>query len=453
MSFDLRGRRRPLAGAPALVWALVLAAGTLGALGVLGCGKKGDPAPPFRAVPAPIADLVVLQRGNRLLFQVTHPKTTVAGQALSGLARVELWEVIKPLASAARIVPPVRPAAPPVAGQPATPAPGAPPAAPPAEPAPGAAPPSDASGATGTEPITETIAEPPAAAATPVPEPETAPAAAPAPGPAGERLAPLDPRELNAAAKRILVLEPADIANSTAGDRLLFDLPLPDPMPGEEARYYAVRTIGPTGEESAFSNQVVIAPRTPPAPPARTAVVPQGDGVLVEWDAPAAAAATAPMGYHVYRRSAQARAYGAPLHFAGPGETRFLDSSARFGESYIYAVTAVTRRAPVGESAIQSEHEVRFQDRFPPPPPRDLVALPGGGRVRLVWRSSEGDAAGYLVYRRQAGEFVRLTATPIQELEYSDRDVAAGAVRIYRVTAVDAAGNESEPVQVQAQAE
>ncbi|HYH45377.1 MAG TPA: hypothetical protein VEG34_06780, partial [Thermoanaerobaculia bacterium] len=252
MSSDLRGRRRPLAGAPALVWAVVLAAGTLGALGVLGCGKKGDPAPPFRAVPAPIADLVVLQRGNRLLFQVTHPRTTVAGQALSGLARVELWEVIKPLASAARIVPPVRPAAPPVAGQPATPAPGAPPAAPPAEPAPGAAPPSEA---TGTEPVTETPAEPPAAGE---PAAVTAPpAAAPAPGPAGERLAPLDPRELNAAAKRILVLEPADIANATAGDRLLFDLPLPDPMPGEEARYYAVRTIGPTGEESAFSNQVV----------------------------------------------------------------------------------------------------------------------------------------------------------------------------------------------------
>ena len=67
----------PPAGAPALVWALVLAAGTLG---VLGCGKKGDPAPPFRAVPAPIADLVVVQRGNRLLFQVTHPRTTVAGR-------------------------------------------------------------------------------------------------------------------------------------------------------------------------------------------------------------------------------------------------------------------------------------------------------------------------------------------------------------------------------------
>ncbi len=262
------------------------------------------------------------------------------------------------------------------------------------------------------------------------------------------------------------MIEAADVAAVTAGDRLLLDLPLPDPLPAAEARYYAVRTVGPTGEESAFSNQVVIAPQTPPAPPAPIRVVPQDDGVLVEWTAPATtagapgtpgttagAAAPAPAGYHVYRRSAQSRAYGPPLHVAGPAATSFLDSSARFGESYIYAVTAVARRMPTIESAIQSEHEVRYQDRFPPPPPRDLVALPGDGRVRLVWRSSEGDAAGYLVYRRVAGEFVRLTAEPIQELEFSDRDTTGGAMRLYRVTAIDAAGNESAPVEVRAQTE
>jgi fibronectin type 3 domain-containing protein len=141
------------------------------------------------------------------------------------------------------------------------------------------------------------------------------------------------------------------------------------------------------------------------------------------------------------------REVGKPLATVPPTETRYLDTTARFGTSYIYSVTALARTAPVVESAVQAEREVRYLDRFPPPAPADLVALAESGQVRLVWRSSEAaDLAGYAVYRREGdGAPQRLTPEPIAALEFTDTDVAAGRTYRYRVTAIDQEGNESEP--------
>ena len=103
---------------------------------------------------------------------------------------------------------------------------------------------------------------------------------------------------------------------------------------------------------------------------------------------------------------------------------------------------------PPIESAIASEREVRYQDRFAPPPPTELVALAETGRVRLVWRASEAeDVVGYIVYRRAGGDggFERISAQPVENAEFTDTGAASGRTYTYRVTAVDAAGNESGP--------
>jgi hypothetical protein len=263
------------------------------------------------------------------------------------------------------------------------------------------------------------------------------------PAPREGKPAPIDPRVFQAAATQKLTLGQQDVGPATFGNRILIPLPLPEPAPATpEARFYAVRTTGPTGDRSEFSNQVAIVPGTPPAAPERLSVTARPDGVLVEWSGTEGAA-----NYNVYRRGADERSLGQPIHSAGPQERSWLDNTARMGQSYIYGVTAVMGLDPLVESAVASEQEVRYQDRFPPPPPLELVALAEGGRVRLVWRATEAeDLAGYYVYRRGAeGDFERITPQPLQETELVDPGVSPGQTYSYRVTAVDQLGNESGP--------
>ncbi len=328
-----------------------------------GCGKQGNPVPPFRAVPAKTADLKVRQQDGRILLDFNFPQTTAAGTALGGISAVEVWEALQPA---------------PREGKPA----------------------------------------------------------------------PLDARVFQAAAVLKLTVGQKDLATATFGSRILIPIPLPEApaatpaAPATAARYYAVRTVGPTGEKSDFSNQVALVPGTPPAAPERLSVTGRPDGVLVEWSGTDGAT-----GYNIYRRGADERSLGQPIHAAAAEERSWVDSGARMGQSYIYGVTAMAGQDPLVESGVASEQEIRFQDRFPPPPPLELVALAEGGRVRLIWRTSEAeDLAGYLVYRRGAeGDFERLTDQALQETEYIDATASPGQTYSYRVTAVDQIGNESGP--------
>jgi fibronectin type 3 domain-containing protein len=203
-----------------------------------------------------------------------------------------------------------------------------------------------------------------------------------------------------------------------------------------------VRTVSKSGERSELSNQVSLIPKTPPLSPDQVSTTARPDGVLVEWPP-----VTGALGYAVYRRGAQEKGHGQPIHAAGAADRSWLDNTARFGQSYIYAVTSFSDRDPFIESAITSEREVHYVDRFPPPPPSDLVGLAETGRVRLVWKASDAeDLAGYIVYRRGPdGDFKRITEQPLTAAEYIDANVKPGEVYSYRVTAIDQTGNESAP--------
>jgi hypothetical protein len=357
----------------------------------LGCGKQGPPLPPLRAVPAAAKDLHLRQQGMQVLFDLSYPKTSVGGLALDGISAVEVWEAVQPA---------------PREGKPQ----------------------------------------------------------------------PLDPKVFSSTAKQTFKLADADIGAATFGDHLIFSMPLPagalvptpaapaasatgkpaaapatttpaapaapPPPPRPAARFYEVRTFSKSGEKSDFSNQVSLIPKTPPPGPEQVTTTARPDGVLVEWSPVPGA-----LGYAIYRRGAQEKGHGQPIHAAGPSEQSWLDNTARFGQSYIYAVTSFNDRDPFIESAFTSEREVHYTDRFAPPPPTELVGLGESGRIRLVWKPSEAeDLAGYIVYRRgPAGDFRRITEQPLTAAEYVDTGVKAGETYSYRVTAIDQTGNESAP--------
>jgi predicted small lipoprotein YifL len=360
-----------------------------------GCGKKGPPLPPLRYVPETTRDLTVAQRGRELIFEMAFPTRTTDETPLPDLRHVELWVLEKP------------------------------------------------------------------AAAEGTPEPVTA-------------------RELEAAAELVETLSGRDLAQATVGGRLVFHTPLPEaegevepvaepvaeepvreePVgetatgePGKRARrafFFSVRSVVSERDTSAFSNQAVIVPLPPPPAPTGLRVAATAEGIEVSWTSPGPEAlpgGVPPEGFHVYRRDPRSRFWGDPLELAGPSATRYLDTGARFGEGYVYTVTTVTARDPLIESAPGGAREIEYRDRFAPPPPENPVALPEAGRVRLVWDASAApDVAGYYVYRRQPGEELeRITGQPISGREYLDRGLVPGTVLTYRITAVDAAGNESDP--------
>ncbi|MFL6264152.1 MAG: fibronectin type III domain-containing protein [Thermoanaerobaculia bacterium] len=275
----------------------------------------------------------------------------------------------------------------------------------------------------------------------------------------------LDARAFGPVAKPVQKIAGADLTSATNGSRIDISLPLPPttatapapaatPTPATPpagstgptplAAYFAVRTFGREGDRSDLSNIVSVVPKAPPPAPQQVTATARGDGILVEWTPVAGTVA----GYNVYRRGSQERANAKPVHTAAPTEKSWLDTTAKLGQGYIYSVTALSQIQPPLESAIASEREVRYVDRFPPPAPTELVALAEAGRVRLVWRPSEAeDVAGYVVYRRvdETGKFERVTPQPVVSAEYVDTAVAAGKTYVYRVTAVDQTGNESGP--------
>ena len=381
-------------------------------LAAAGCGNKRPPKPPPRMVAAATTDLVVSQRGNELQFAFSYPAVTIGGLPLPGLEAVELWRYTRPL------VPP---------------------------------PPEEEEGETAAaeEAEAEVVEEPeedePQATAPPLLFRRPV---ATATVRAEDRVA-VDPREFVALAAIEQRIEGPELQAAISGDRILLRLPLGElpaaEVPEEERdiELFAVITVSaPKGLGSEISNVVKILPRTPPDAPSRIETEPSAEGINVVWQSEDPA-----VGFRVYRREAASRVYGTPIAEPAPEARSHRDATALFGSRYVYSVTSVSQTAPLVESALATEREVQYEDRYPPAPPSGLIVLAEPGRARILWEPSPaGDLAGYLVYRRatDGSGFERLTAEPGLELEYLDATVSSGRAYSYYVSAVDRNGNESE---------
>ena len=78
--------------------------------------------------------------------------------------------------------------------------------------------------------------------------------------------------------------------------------------------------------------------------------------------------------------------------------------------------------------------------------PTGLLAAVEGSGVRLAWDASGADdLAGYVVYRAAdaSDTFTRVSESLVSSTSYLDGGLSLDTLYRYRVTAVDASGNES----------
>jgi lysophospholipase L1-like esterase len=197
--------------------------------------------------------------------------------------------------------------------------------------------------------------------------------------------------------------------------------------------------------DSAPSNVVTstTAALPPPVTPAGvSAVAVSASAIDVGWQDVAAES-----GYRV-QRSANGTTGWVQVGTTGAGETAFSDTGLAAGTEYFYRVLAFNSGGDSAPSTVVNATTLAVADTQPPTAPTKLKATVAKGKVNLSWTGSTdigSGVAGYRVYRSSTGlegSFTLLTTTTSTSASVQ---APSGEALWYRVTAYDAAGNESAP--------
>ncbi len=233
---------------------------------------------------------------------------------------------------------------------------------------------------------------------------------------------------------------------------------------------YAVIVNNRSGRNAGISNSaaVPLAPTAPPPTNLKAEV--RADGVYLS-ASPASqelpdAGGRLQFVYRVDRAASAAAVVKPGAQPTGPvkvaevpatGPLKAVDHGIEWEKNYVYNITPVTRilasagGAPVAEVEGETSAGVQVltHDIFPPAPPVGLQAVYSGNPqqnfIDLTWApNTEGDLAGYNVYRREQGrQYVLVNSDLVKTPVFRDSDVAPGKEYFYMITAVDARGNES----------
>jgi len=424
----------------------------LSVAGLLGCGKRGDPRPPLRVVPQPVAEFRLAQRGEQLEISGVAPTATTAGERLPvldlellrvdgpgdferlarraarKLAPGEAFLDSEPLPPAGSLVRVAAVAS--VRGRPSartsvlslttwTPL----------------APPTALAATLTLEGVAlswtpASIQPAPPVPPTPLPTPLGArAAAAPAAGPVAG-----------------VVSAPSPAASATPSAAVPSTVPSAEP-PASPSPVTAppVETVPPALAPGP-------APSVSPTPASGTgpAATP-GPGALAPGPAASPAPSPSPTppttGFWIYRRAKDGVARRPLVAQLTQGST-YLDAAVQPGEEWCYSVRFVAQASPPVESAASNEACVGIRDIAAPAAPAGLALVREAQAVEISWTpSTEADLAGYRVYRAvepvEEAEAGLIAELPRQTTVFRDDTLQPGLVHTYFVVAVDAAGNES----------
>lgn len=362
---------------------------------LVACGKRGDPRPPVPVIPKAASDLVVTQRGSKVILAWSYPSLTTTGASMKNVQRVVVFRTTEEL-------------------------PGTPGARDPGAAKPG--------GADTTAPRAISLFS---------------------------NVPLLTPAQFSRRKERVDAIEGANLPGATAGAKLLFeDSPPFQTRDGRPVRLtYSVVTESASAR-SDLSNLAAIVPVIVPSAPAALAAAAKPEGVVLTWQKAAGVLQPYVAGYNVYRRGAKepAPVLASPVNTAPTAGESYTDVPA-YGE-VVYTVRAVSSPGPpLIESEPSDPVTVTFKDLVPPAAPATLNALLETGAVRLVWDPvAAPDVAGYRLYRTEGvghGAEIQIAGTIplageiLTATSYVDRGADLGIAYRYGVAAVDKSGNES----------
>ncbi len=213
---------------------------------------------------------------------------------------------------------------------------------------------------------------------------------------------------------------------------------------------YAVRVMNKKRQDAGFSN-IIARPwlAVPPGIP-HIDFKAEETVIILSWEAPlqTGPSASAVVRYNIYRGQQSQGVPVAPLNEKPIPETRYEDRQFQFGTTYYYTVRSVVQAGGVtAEGANSPESAFKPVDVFPPKTPTGLIVVFADGKMNLLWDPNlEPDFAGYRVYRSEDGiGFARMNDSLLKSPTFRDEKIQTGKKYFYRVSAVDASGNESPP--------
>ncbi|QOY85769.1 fibronectin type III domain-containing protein [Paludibaculum fermentans] len=205
---------------------------------------------------------------------------------------------------------------------------------------------------------------------------------------------------------------------------------------------FAVRTTGPKGRSSGWSNLVTLRIVPTLAVPTGLSIVPTAKGVYLEWKEEHSAPGTE---WRVWR---MVEGEKEPTVLGNAGGPSWLDSNTEYGKTYGYTLQQVLKinEKEEAESEVTPTLSLKFEDKFPPSVPTGLTAIAGIKSVDLNWdRNQETDLKSYIVFRAEGAGALTKIADLGTSPNFNDSKVESGRKYRYAVAAIDELGNTSDP--------
>ncbi len=223
---------------------------------------------------------------------------------------------------------------------------------------------------------------------------------------------------------------------------------------------YAIRFANASGQKAAFSNFLLIEPiaRVASSPTFLNATISE-QSIKLDWIAPNLNVdGTKPaniLGYNTYRANSDLE-IPILLNPYPITDVSFNDKNFEFEKTYEYFVRTVSLGSngePV-ESLDSNKVKVAPKDIFAPSPPSAITIAAAPNNLSIFFAVNvEKDVVGYKIFRtinpnQSKSEWMLITKEILLTNTFQDFAVESGKIYYYYLTAIDRAGNVSQPSEV-----